>query len=199
MKPIIHKCTLQDSTTGVFLQEIAPSDVDFQKSDVTFTWGKTPDEILTVYELGKDSLSIIVNPENEQSSLTLEQLTAILNGEITQWKQVGSSISGDIAWWMVPSGDEGLDILVIATGVQPLRNPFAWIAPDAEAVRQAVAENPSAMGFIPTRWLNENVKSISLDGIEETTLTKPILAITRQQPEPQLTNFLQCLQSEIEK
>jgi hypothetical protein len=100
---------------------------------------------------------------------------------------------------MVPSGDEGLDILVKAIGVQPSHNPFAWIAPDAEAVRQAVAENPSAMGFIPTQWLNESVKSISLEGLEETTLTQPILAITPQQPEPQLTSFLQCLQSEIEK
>jgi len=199
MKPIIHKCTLQDSTTGVFLQEIAPSVIDFQKSDVTFTWGKTPDETLAIYELGTDSLSIIVNPENELSSLTLEQLTAIMNGEITQWQQIKSSIKGDIVWWMVPSGDEGLDILVTATGVQLSHNPFALIAPGAEAVQQAVAENPSAMGFIPSRWLNESVKTISLEGIEEISLTQPILAITHQQPDPQLTSFLQCLQSEIEK
>ncbi len=199
MKPILHTCTLQDPEMGVFLLDAAPSEINFQKSDITLTWGKTPAETLPIYELGSDALSIIVNPENGISSLTVEQLTAIIDGEISQWQQIGSPIEGDIAWWTVPSGDEGLEILVSAMGVQPSRNPFAWIAPNAEAVLQSVAVNPSAMGFIPSHWLNESVKSIPIEGTDDNTLTQPILAVTRQQPDQKLAGFLQCLQSEIEK
>ncbi len=197
LHPAINRCVQADPSTGVFLVEITAVDIDFSAADVTLTWGISPAADLPVFELGSDHLSVIVHPENEITSLTAQQFAAIINGEITTWQQVDAQQIGDIAWWTYPAGDEGLVLLESATGAQPSRNPFAWLAPDAGAVLQSVAQDTAAMGFIPSRWMNGSVKSITIDGLAEEEFTRPILAVTNQAPQPMLTAFLQCLQGEI--
>ena len=41
--------------------------------------------------LAIDGIAIIVNPQNAAQNLTVEQITAVYTGEITNWKDVGGS------------------------------------------------------------------------------------------------------------
>jgi len=49
--------------------------------------GTTPFEVT----IARDMLSIVVNPSNPISKLTIEQISKIYSGEITNWKEVGGS------------------------------------------------------------------------------------------------------------
>jgi phosphate transport system substrate-binding protein len=44
-----------------------------------------------VYEVALDGIAIIVHPESKVDSLTIEQISDIFTGKITNWKQVGGS------------------------------------------------------------------------------------------------------------
>ena len=46
---------------------------------------------LKQYELGKDGIVIAINPQNQVSDLSDEQLQGIFSGNITNWNQVGGS------------------------------------------------------------------------------------------------------------
>jgi phosphate transport system substrate-binding protein len=44
-----------------------------------------------IYEVALDGIAIIVHPENKVDSLTIEQISGIFTGKITNWKQIGGS------------------------------------------------------------------------------------------------------------
>jgi phosphate transport system substrate-binding protein len=44
-----------------------------------------------IYEVALDGIAVIVHPENKVDSLTIEQISGIFTGKITNWKQVGGS------------------------------------------------------------------------------------------------------------
>ena len=44
---------------------------------------------LKLVAIGRDSVAVVVHPNNAVSDLTLEQLAQIFSGEITNWKDVG--------------------------------------------------------------------------------------------------------------
>lgn len=50
---------------------------------------------LTETVIAYDGIAIIVNPENPVTDLTVEQITKIYTGEITNWKEVGGITPGE--------------------------------------------------------------------------------------------------------
>jgi len=197
MDKSINKCILEQPGAGVFLSEVTAAELDPQEADLSLTWGTAPEEELPVFQLGNDSLTVIVNPQNPLKAVNTEQLNNIVTGKWTNWQQADASLSGEIAWWLLPPGDEARLLLENALQVNLQLNPYAWLAPDPSAVLQSVAADPLAIGVVPSRWVDASVKTVPFEGIEENALTLPILAITRQQPDNELTAFLACLQTSL--
>lgn len=197
MTPAINQCARSQPETGVFLREVPVDALDFQNTDISLTWGTVSETTLPVFELGTDQLSVIVHPGNPVDSLAQSQLEQIIQGEITTWQQADVLMDGDIAWWLLPAGDETRRLSEKSLAIQPERNPYAWMAPDADAVVQSVAADPLAIGIVPARWLSDSVKSIQLIGLDTESFTLPILAVTRQQPDTEMTIFLACLQNSL--
>ncbi len=197
MTTTINECASAQPETGVFLREVPVNALDFENTDISLTWGTVSETTLPVFELGTDQLSVIIHPGNPVDSLNQSQLEQIIQGEITTWQQTGDPLDGDIAWWLLPAGDEARTLLEKTLAIQPERNPYAWMAPDADAVVQSVASDTLAIGIVPARWLSDSVKSIQLIGLDTESLTLPILAVTRQQPDAEMTVFLACLQNSL--
>jgi hypothetical protein len=64
-------------------------------------------------------------------------------------------------------------------------------------MRQAVAADPSAIGYLPRRWVDSSLRPLSIDGISETSLRQPILAVTQTTPQGAQKEWLLCLQRSI--
>jgi hypothetical protein len=55
-----------------------------------------------------------------------------------------------------------------------------FLAPDPGAMLEAISEDPAAIGFIPRRWLEEIVSSVTITDVEDEELRQPILALSEQ-------------------
>jgi len=108
---------------------------------------------LTQYEIGKDGIAIIVSNNNTLTGLTLEQTKGIFNGSITNWKEVGGADAKiNIVVREEGSGtrDAVQEIVLgkLANGTKVDFVKTAVVQSSTEAVQQAVAQDPNAIGFI---------------------------------------------------
>ncbi|HWQ46757.1 MAG TPA: undecaprenyl-diphosphatase UppP [Longilinea sp.] len=142
------------------------------------------------FTLGQESVAFIVNPQQETHSAALSDLVQLLGGTTGTWAN-GSAV----VIWTYPDGDEILTMVETELLDGGLIANTAHIAPDPEAVLQAVAADPNAIGFIPLGLLNERVRALALTDAPTDFLTQDVLAISPTTPQEPLTSWLACLQS----
>ncbi|OHD71858.1 MAG: hypothetical protein A2W19_04080 [Spirochaetes bacterium RBG_16_49_21] len=120
-------------------------------------------EIIVAY----DMIVPIVHPSNPLKNITLDQLKAIYNGSITNWKQVGGgnekivvvsrdTSSGTYEIWnekVMKKSDVRKDALLQASN---------------GAIVTTVAGNPKSIGYIGFGYLNDTVKPVTVNGIQTT-------------------------------
>ncbi len=113
--------------------------------------------------LAIDGIAIIVHSENAVSNLTLEQISAIFTGEITNWKDVGGS-SGEIVLIGREENSgtrDGFESITDSVGACKYRQELT----SNGAVLTAVAENPNAIGYVSLSSVKDTVKAISVNGV----------------------------------
>jgi len=118
-------------------------------------------------EIAKDGLAIIVNPENPVKNLTSDQIRDIYAAEITDWSQVG----GTKAKINIIAREEGSGTRSAFTELlmgEKEITPKAIVQDSNGAVRQLVADDPNAIGFISLGLVSSEVKALNLDGVEAT-------------------------------
>lgn len=114
--------------------------------------------------IARDALTIIVNPANPVKNLTAAQITGIYTGKITNWKQVGGP---DAA--IVPVGRSATS----GTGEFFKSKFLVGVTQSSRVktyesnglVRQAVASNKYAIGYVSMAFVNSTVKPISIGGV----------------------------------
>jgi len=110
-------------------------------------------------KLATDAIAVVLNPSNTDSSLTLAQIKAILNGEITTWEGINPKNSAGVITAVFDKADGSninyltqrlnLDKKTLAKGVYAVNS-------NAEVV-QYVAKNKNAIGFVGVKHvLNPN-------------------------------------------
>ena len=117
-----------------------------------------------------DCIVPIVHPDNPTSNLTLDQLKAIYVGEVKNWKEVG----GQDKKIIVISRDS-------SSGTFEVWNKLvlkkARVRPDAQlqssngTVAQAVAGNKYALGYVGIGYLNDQIKTLTVSGVEASAAT----------------------------
>ena len=124
---------------------------------------------LFVYEIAKDGLAIIVNPDNPVRDLSLEQVRAIYAAEITNWNQVG----GRDAKIHVIAREEGSgtrDAFSQLVMGESSITPRAIVQDSNGAVRLLVSDDKNSIGFISLGLVRaepgqKEVEALSLDGV----------------------------------
>ena len=153
---------------------------------------------LTEYQIGKDGIVIAVNNANPVSNLTTEELREIFSGNITNWNQLGGP-------------DEEIHVIVRESGsgtMQSFQNMVmgqtkieknAIVQSSTESVKQAVKQDPGAIGFISLVNLDSNVKALKINGVypsQDTisngsyTLQRPFTLLVKGQPEGITKEFI---------
>lgn len=137
--------------------------------------------------LAYDGIAVIVNPENDVSDLSVEDIAKIYKGEITNWKDVGGK-DGEI----VPIGREA------GSGT---RDGFESITKTEDACKYrqeltstgdvitTVGGNPNAIGYASLASVSDGVKAVSVNGVtpsEETVkdgsyvVQRPFVLVTKE-------------------
>lgn len=137
--------------------------------------------------LAYDGIAIIVNPENPVENLTIEEITKIYTGEITNWKEVG--------------GQDAEIVLIGREAGSGTRDGFESITDTKDACKYrqeltstgdvitTVGQNPDAIGYASLASVKDSVKAVSVDGIvpsEDTVkdgtykIQRPFVLVTKE-------------------
>jgi phosphate transport system substrate-binding protein len=150
------------------------------------------------FAVAYDCIVPVVHPSNDVSNLTLEQLKGIYKGEIKNWKEVGGPdrplvvISRDTS-----SGTYEVWEEKVLTGERVF--PGALLQASSGAIVQAVSKNQNAVGYIGIGYINKDVKTLTVNGIEGTAATtlngtypvsRALYMFTRGWPKGDTLNFI---------
>ncbi|MGC9517514.1 MAG: phosphate ABC transporter substrate-binding protein [Methanomicrobiales archaeon] len=154
---------------------------------------------LKTYQIGRDGIVVAVNKENPVSDLTSDQIKDIFSGKITNWKELG----GPDATINVIAREEGsgtrdaFEELVMGKDTKVKSD--AIIQSSTEAVKQSVAQDPNAIGYISLAHMSDDVKALKVDGVEPSQATvqdgtykiaRPFLFITKGEPTGAVKAFI---------
>ena len=122
--------------------------------------GVNAKEITVAY----DMIVPVVHPSNKIKNLTMEQLKAIYNGSISNWKEVG----GMDAKIVVISRDTSSGTYEVWHKKVMKKNDVrkdALLQASNGAVVTSVAQNPKAIGYIGFGYMNNSVKPLTVNGV----------------------------------
>ena len=114
--------------------------------------------------LAYDGIAIIVNPENPVADLSLEQIAQIYTGEITNWSEVGGN-DAEIVVIGREAGSGTRDGFESITGTEDLCQYRQELTSTGDVITN-VAQNPDAIGYASLASVDDDVKALTVDGVE---------------------------------
>ncbi len=125
--------------------------------------GRTPKQYIVAW----DAIAVVVHPSNPVDGLTLQQISDIYTGKITNWRQVGGenrpivllsreSNSGTYVYFLehvVRLGDPKNDVLF---------SPDTLLMPSSEGISAEVRQNPNAIGYDGLGYVTPDQKTLAI-------------------------------------
>jgi phosphate transport system substrate-binding protein len=193
---------VQGGGSAVGIQSAIGGNADIGMADLL----ELPDEAKTLNSttVARDGIAIIVNLQNRVSAVSSSQAHDIFTGKIANWKEIG----GTDAAIRVISREEGsgtkrsFDTLVLDGDRLA---PSALFQDSNGTVREAVASDPGAIGYLSIGLVNDRVKPLSYEGIAPTNenvengeypLSRPIFFLTKGQMSPAVKAFIDYVLSD---
>ncbi len=208
LSPAIQACALQSDGLHIILEEKPASEMGKTGANVSLVWGdRQLPAPAQVFRLGSDRLVFSAHIDNPLKSLDHNQESLLYRAGYSTWgdalKQLCPDCTASEAYlaqpvevWHYPqAGDIGPLVRDLIPEIQSSNLGQVWITPTAENLASAITNNPAAVGFLPARWLNENLKEVSLTGIDPARQDIPVLAVTPGRPLEETQKWLHCLQS----
>ena len=129
--------------------------------------GLNPQEFV----VARDAIAVIVNPENPVSELSLEQLSLIYTGEITNWKEVGGEDRPIVKLSRESNSGTHVYFLeaVIRKGDKTDKTIFSadtLLLPSSEGIIAEVRDNPNAIGYDGLGYVTSEVKIVAVSGLK---------------------------------
>ena len=146
------------------------------------------EQALQPIEIARDALAIIVHPANPLTSLTADQVRGIFTARIGNWRELG--------------GPDAPIVVVTREAGSGTYGAFEELAMNKElpaysalrqgsngAVRQIVAGDPDAIGYISLGIVDASVKAVRIDEVQASTdavlsgsykLVRPFLFVRRK-------------------
>jgi phosphate transport system substrate-binding protein len=151
------------SSAGIFAAEQGAADLGASSRELI---GK--EKNLQEIPIAYDGIAIIVNKQNPLGNLNLDQIRQIFQGEITDWSQFNLPPHPiHIITREEGSGTRNaFEELVM--GKHAEITPIALVQDSNGSVREIVADDPYAIGYISMGLVDKRVKALSVDGISPT-------------------------------
>jgi phosphate transport system substrate-binding protein len=196
------------SAAGFLAASNGLADVGMSSRELTAEEAKE----FTAIVIARDGLAIVVHPSNPVTGLTTEQIRGIFAGRVKDWKEAGGP---DLPIRAIVREEgsgtrESFQTLVmhkdvIARGM--------LVQPSNGAVREAVRNDPGAIGCMSLGVVTRDVKPLRIDGVfpnHQTmsdgtyALSRPFIFLVKGAPSPEAQAFIDFVlsdegQSQLEK
>ncbi len=203
--PVLNECTRQVPGIALLYAEEPASALDLKKADFAFSLAKPVDGAGYSAVLGQVGAAVIVNPANPVAQVEQASLEAIFNGKITTWRELpeedcpgcAAQPVSQVKPYVYAAGDDfGQGLSDLFPGLSQ-RLPAAILAPDPQAVRQAVAADPSAVGFVPSPVVDSSVRTVKISDPPPDGLRIPLLLSTQAEPAGMKRSWVLCIQNHL--
>jgi len=158
--------------------------------------------------LAYDGIGIIVNKSNKVTGVGIQELKKIYTGSIVNWETLNgeSKIIVPVAYKNISNSvEQEFGTRIMDTPVKESMVNSTQYVSSVEEMKNFVAQNKYAIGFIPGQWYNEESKFLRVNGIEITTsnlknklytLKFPIKMYFSKEKEDSLKDLFQYFKSE---
>lgn len=174
---------------------------DLRPNDIELVFGQPNGIANQTYlsQVGWEQAVVVVNSENSLSQLSNEELKAIFSGHAIKLEN-GAEQSYQV--WVLPKGDPTRLIFDQAILLDQTITMDAMLAPDPDAMLEAISRNNGTIGYLPVSFLKTQdpsmtgkVKIVQIDSSVAAELHQPVIAITSGEPMGLLRNLLVCLET----
>jgi phosphate transport system substrate-binding protein len=203
--PLVH-VTINGGGSGVGIADAEAGKVDIGADSAALQPTDPGDLVGTT--ICKDAIVIVVNPSNPIAKLTAQQVDQLFSGQISNWGQLGGFSGQPVMVYTREAGSGTLTFFMqqfmgkdnlVATAKQLNSNGL---------IKQAVASNSNAIGFLSFGYLDSTVKALPINGVVPTLdsaksgkypYIRPFLLLTKGDPQGLAKDFIQyCLSPEVQ-
>jgi DNA-binding transcriptional LysR family regulator len=199
--PLLNQCTREHPTVGLLVSESTIREMNTAQADFSLRWGEPSAGAGAAFILGPIEWVLVANKSNPVTEIAKVDLARLFSGEVSSWSDLKdckgcAALKTRAIPYIYAAGDDartGFDLLFPA---QPARPPTAILAPDAQAVADAVRQEPGALGFIPVSLVDSNLKRLNVTG-SGNAMRVPLTVIIHGEASAEQNAWLVCLQTRL--
>lgn len=156
-KACVDSLLFGSARIAVVCHELTKDQIDFLKDRRHFAKTK---------KIAVDAVAVIVNPENPVENLSMQDLSDILSGRITEWSDIYPSKLGKIQVIFDHNGSSIVKYMSdsLLNGGKFAENVYA--AQSMRGVFDAVKERRNAIGLVGVSWISTDLKTSQLTAEE---------------------------------
>jgi phosphate transport system substrate-binding protein len=118
-------------------------------------------------EIARDAIGVIVHPDNPVPRLTLQQISDIYSGKITNWNEVGGEDRPIVLLSRESNSGTHVYFLeeVVRLGNSKDKTLFSQdtlLLPSSEGIMAEVRQNPNAIGYDGLGYITPDVKTLAI-------------------------------------
>jgi len=181
------------STAGI--QAVINRTVDLGMSSRELKEGEKTLNTITICH---DGIVVVVHPENPVTAMGLDQVRQIFSGRISNWGQLGwKNRKIDAVSREEGSGTRSAFEDLVMKGKEI--NDATMVQDSNGSVKEVVATDPYAIGYISMGLVDKKVKPVAIDGVSPSIKTiksgrykivRPFLYITNGELDPKARQFV---------
>ena len=192
--------TIQGGGSALGIQSALSGAAQIGMADLV-TLPKEADSLKNIV-VARDGIAVVLNPANPVTGLTMEQVRGIFSGVIKNWKEVGGAdhaiavISREAGSGTRTSFEQIIGSVTLA--------PDALIQDSNGTIRETVANDAHAIGYLSHGLVNEKIKPVTVDTAScsekdimagNYKLVRPVFLVYRADVTPACQAFLDYLLS----
>jgi phosphate transport system substrate-binding protein len=139
--------------------------------------------------IARDAIAVIVNPENPVSQLTLQQISAIYSGKISNWQEVGGEDRPIVK--LSRETNSGTHVYFLETVLRlgnadddTLFSMDTLLLPSSEGIIAEVRQNPNAIGYDGLGYVPDDLKVIAIAKAENEPYILPMVSTVNDKSYP---------------
>ncbi len=131
--------------------------------------------------IARDAIAVIVNPENPVSQLTLQQISDMYSGKISNWKEVGGEDRPIVRLSRETNSGTHVYFLetVLRLGDKKSKTLFSMdtlLLPSSEGIVNELRQNPNAIGYDGLGYVPKDLKVLAVAKKEGEAYVLPTIA-----------------------
>ena len=187
--------TVQGGGSAVGIQSALSGAADIGMADLVHL----PPEAANLKSIvvAKDGIVVVVHPSNKVNGLTMDQARGLFNGTVKNWKELGGAATPVTVVSREAGSGTRTSFEQIVGGFKLTDN--AIIQDSNGTIRETVANDANAVGYLSHGLLNDKIKALTIDGVSCTPneiakgsykLVRPIFFLLKAEPQGEMAAFI---------